>query len=215
MARTSLSEERAWREQARVVFLTLLGTGLRRGEVLGLRWRDVELADPEGALLRVRSTWVRGAEDTPKSEAGERTIALGSRVSDELFLHRGRSAFKGDDERVFGHPTKGSVLVHKRYAETLRLALAKAKIEKPMRPFHDARHSSITNAAAAGTAPEALMARAGDSDIATTQLYVDLAGERFRPEAERLERRLWGGSTVEQVEPIEQPIVPTSNESDD
>jgi integrase len=84
-----------------------------------------------------------------------------------------------------------------------------------MRPFHDARHSSITNAAAAGTAPEALMARAGHSDIATTQLYVDLAGERFRPEAERLERRLWGGSTVEQVEPIEQPIVPTSNESDD
>jgi integrase len=114
MERTSLSEERAWREQARVVFLTLLGTGLRRGEVLGLRWRDVELADPEGALLRVRSTWVRGAEDTPKSEAGERTIALGSRVSDELFLHRGRSAFKGDDERVFGHPTKGSVLDHKR-----------------------------------------------------------------------------------------------------
>jgi hypothetical protein len=33
-----------------------------------------------------------------------------------------------------------------------------------MRPFHDGRHTSITNAAAAGTPPAALMARAGHSD---------------------------------------------------
>jgi integrase len=188
----AVGEERAWREQARVVFLTLLGTGVRRGELLGLRWRDVDLVDPEGPTLRVRATWVRGAEDTPKSEAGERTIALGPGIADELFLHRGRSSFKDDDEHVFCHPAKGSVLDHKHYAETLKLALAKAKVEKPMRPFHDARHSSITNAAAAGTRPEALMARSGHSDIATTQLYVDLSGERFREEADRLERRLFG-----------------------
>ena len=36
------------------------------------------------------------------------------------------------------------------------------------------------------------MARAGHSDYATTRRYVDLAGERFREEADRLERRLWG-----------------------
>jgi site-specific recombinase XerD len=146
----------------------------------------------------VRSSWVRGGEDTPKSEAGERTIALGSTVADELFLHRGRSAFKGDAERVFGHPPKGSVLDHKRYAETLKLALAKAKIDKPMRPFHDARHSSITNAAAAGTAPEALMARVGHSDIATTQLYVDLASGALPPRGGALERRLFGGKAEPQ-----------------
>jgi hypothetical protein len=38
------------------------------------------------------------------------------------------------------------------------------------------------------------MARAGHSDFKTTQLYIDLAGERFREEAELLERRLWGGT---------------------
>jgi len=59
-----------------------------------------------------------------------------------------------------------------------------------MRPFHDGRHSSITNAAAAGTPPAALQARAGHSDYSTTQLYIDLAGETFREKAERLERRL-------------------------
>jgi len=39
-----------------------------------------------------------------------------------------------------------------------------------------------------------IMARAGHSDFATTQLYIDLAGERFRDEAELLERR-WLGAT--------------------
>jgi integrase len=63
-----------------------------------------------------------------------------------------------------------------------------------MRPFHDGRHSSITNAAAAGLSPAALMARAGHSDLKTTQGYIDLAGETFRAEASRLEERLWGGT---------------------
>jgi hypothetical protein len=35
-------------------------------------------------------------------------------------------------------------------------------------------------------------ARAGHSDFKTTQAYIDLAGEHFRPEAELLEERLWG-----------------------
>lgn len=52
----------------------------------------------------------------------------------------------------------------------------------------------LTNAAAAGTSPEALMSRAGHSSYATTRRYFDLAGERFRDEAERLEQRLWGAS---------------------
>ena len=41
-------EERAWREQARVLFLTIVTAGLRRGEILGLRWGSVHVADPEG-----------------------------------------------------------------------------------------------------------------------------------------------------------------------
>jgi hypothetical protein len=38
----------------------------------------------------------------------------------------------------------------------------------------------------------AIIVRAGHSDFATTQLYIDLAGERFRDEAELLEQRLFG-----------------------
>jgi integrase len=184
-------EERAWVEQARVVFLTIVGAGLRRGEILGLRWQDVALADPGGPRLRVRETFVRNRIETPKSAAGERTIALGDRLAGELLDHRGRTRFAGDGERVFCHPLTGGALDHKRYAGTFRAVLAKANVRGDIRPFHDMRHTSITNAAAAGTPPAALMARAGHSDFKTTQGYIDLAGETFREEADRLEERVF------------------------
>jgi integrase len=184
-------EASAWIEQARVVFLTVVSAGLRRGEILGLRWRDVSLADPVGATLRVRETWVRDQADTPKSEKSERTLAIG-RLAGELFEHRGRSGFRGDDERVFCHPQTGGPLDHKRYAVTLRAALKRARVDRTMRPFHDGRHTSITNAAAAGVSPAALMARAGHSDFKTTQGYIDLAGETFREEAELADERMFG-----------------------
>ena len=74
--------------------------------------------------------------------------------------------------------------------------MAKAGVEKTMRPFHDGRHTLITNSAAAGRSPAALMARAGHSDFKTTQGYIDLAGETFRAEAELLEQRLFGAESV-------------------
>jgi integrase len=80
----------------------------------------------------------------------------------------------------------------KRYAATLRQVLERAKVDGYVRPFHDGRHTSITNAAAAGVAPAALMARAGHSDFKTTQGYIDLAGETFREEAELAEERMLG-----------------------
>ena len=146
-------EKREWREQACTIFLVVLGVGLRRGELQGLRWRAVRLADPEGACLRVDETFVLGAADTPKSEAG----ALGARIADAFFEHRARTAYNGGDERVFVSPTKGTPFDPVRYAATYRKSLAPAGISDYVRPF-DGRHTSITNAAAAGSEPAALMA---------------------------------------------------------
>ena len=176
----------------------------RPSELLGLRWRNVHLADPAGPSLRVCETIVHGRADTPKSAASERTIAIGPRLAEELFDHRARTAYAGDDELVFCHPDKGSVLNHKGYADTFQAVLANAGITDRVRPFHDGRHSAITHEAAAGSAPAALQARAGHADFATTQRYIDLAGVVFRDEAVRAEARILG------------PWVPDSGtESDD
>lgn len=188
-------EERAWREQARVIFLVLADTGIRRGEVLGLRWRRVHLADPAGPRIRIDETFTRQRIDTPKSESSERTIELSEPIANELFEHRRRTAFQGEDERVFCSPTKGTPFDVTRYATTLRLALAKAEIEGAVRPFHDIRHTSITNGAAAGMTPAALQQRAGHSDYKTTEGYINLAGVAFPDEAAKHGKRLWGSDT--------------------
>lgn len=184
-----VEECRPWIDQARVVFLLVVACGLRRGEIIGLRWRHVDLVD---MLLRVEETWVAGRIDTPKSEAGERTIAFGQSIGEELWQHRARSAFDGDDERVFCHPAKGSTLDPALYAITLKAALKAAGVDRGMRPFHDGRHTAITNDARSGNTPLSIQNRAGHSSFSTTQRYIDLAGVVFRQEAERLEQHLFG-----------------------
>jgi hypothetical protein len=100
-----------WRDAAGQQVQETLGTAAdgwtkRRAES-GLR--------ADGARLRVRETLVRGQIDTPKSERGERTLAFGRRLADELFQHRARTAYAGDGEYVFVSPTKGSPFDAVRY----------------------------------------------------------------------------------------------------
>ncbi|HLM33696.1 MAG TPA: site-specific integrase, partial [Gaiellaceae bacterium] len=155
-------------------------------------------------LFSASETFVRGAEDhTPKSDARERTIALGPMHAEEFWQ---RSTAAGPLSRArtsgcFSHPEKGSPLDHKGYAATLKLALKKAGVTRTTRPFHDGRHTSITSSAAAGLSPAALMARAGHSDFKTTQGYIDLAGETFRAEAGLLEDQLFGANGYQKPVP--------------
>ena len=167
-------------DQDRAAFLTLVLTGLRRHELVGLRWRDVALAE---GVLRVRDS---------KTEEGVRSIALAPRLVEELWQHRRRSAFQGDDERVFHHPRTGGPFPPDKFREALNAALARSGITDYVRPFHDLRHTAITNDAAAGSSAIAVMSKAGHASMATTKRYLHLAGTVFRDEADALERRLLG-----------------------
>jgi integrase len=168
-------------EQARLVFLTLILTGLRRSELQALRWRDIDLLE---GVLRVRES---------KSKSGERAIALPTKLAESLSEHYRRTAYRGDDELVFCHPKRGTVYGAETFGDALRAALTAAGVEADLRPFHDLRHASLTNGAAAGESPIALMTRAGHANMATTKQYLHLAGTVFRDEAARLEDRLLGG----------------------
>jgi integrase len=167
-------------EQARTIFLTLVLTGIRRHEMQQLRWADVDLVD---AVLRVRDS---------KTEEGIRSIALSPALVTALVEHLGRTRFKGAGELVFCHPDKGSRYSEKRFAEQFRAALTAAGITDYVRPFHDLRHTSLTNEAAAGSGPIALMAKAGHTDMKVTRRYLHMAGTVFHDEAGALERRVFG-----------------------
>lgn len=131
-----------------------------------------------------------------KTEEGERSIALSPILVEALVAQLERTAFKGADELVFAHPTRGTKVDHEWYAAEFRKALAAVGITEYVRPFHDLRHTSLTNGAAGGETPIALMARAGHRSMATTNQYVHLAGVVFRDEAAALEQRLLGTPTA-------------------
>ena len=173
-------------DQARAVFLVLILTGVRRSELQALQWRDVDLLE---GVLRVRKS---------KSEAGERSIALSPMLREVLSDRFQQTVFRGNDEFVFCHPERGTIYRAERFREALSAALTAAGVEAHLRPFHDLRHASLTNGAAAGESPIALMTRAGHSNMATTRIYLHLAGTVFHDEAQRLEDRLLGGGSSTQ-----------------
>jgi integrase len=176
-------DERDWWSLAKAIVLTALGTALRRGELVGLRWRAVNLLE---AKIEVRETFVRGRFTTPKSKASRRVLELGPRTLGVLEEQWRGTAYRADDDLVFGHPTKGTPIetssLAKRY---LKPALARAGIEKPFRPFHDLRHTSLTHAAAAGNPQIYVQARAGHSQGSITERYMHAAQVLFPGAAER------------------------------
>lgn len=67
-------------------------TGLRTGEVDGLRWEDVDMATRR---LTIRRAWVDGAWETPKSRAGYRDVVLVARAYDALVRQQARTGQRG------------------------------------------------------------------------------------------------------------------------
>lgn len=180
-------------EQARVAFLTLILTGLRASELQRLRWHDVSLVE---RVLRVVDS---------KSDSGIRSIAIPSTLADELGRHFQRTAFKGDDERVFCHAKRGTTYSYEIWTPHFKAALKAAGIEGRVRQFHDLRHTAITLDAASGASEIAVMTKAGHSSFATTRTYLHLAGTVFREEAERMERMALGGSSTESSTDLGEP----------
>lgn len=169
-----------------------LGTALRRGELLGLRWRDVELLDRR---LTVRQSLVRGKFQTPKSRASRRTIELGPRTAEVLREQWRASRYQSDDSLVFCHPALGTPLDPSKISrDYMRPALGKAGINKPFRPWHDLRHTALTHEAAAGNPQAYVQLKAGHSQGTITERYIHAAQVLFPGAAAKGETRMFGSS---------------------
>jgi len=154
----------------RVLYLTAAMSGLRQGELLGLRWRDI---DWTAARVRVRRNWVRGEYGTPKSRRSSRSVPLADRVAGELDRHFQGSSFKADDDLVFPHPVIGTPLDRSRLLKRFKAALKRAQVREVR--FHDLRHTFGTRMAGAGVPMRTLQEWMGHRDIKTTLIYADYA----------------------------------------
>jgi integrase len=173
-------------EQDAAVFLTAAFTGLRRGELLALRWRDVDFA---GATIRVRASYAGGTLTSPKS-GRVRSVPMAPDVAAALARLGQRERFTGDDDLVFagevGGYLDGSAL-RRRYDR----ALAAAGLRR-MR-FHDLRHTFGTRMIARADIRR-VQEWMGHADIQTTMKYLHyaprhddaaLVADAFRPDPAR------------------------------
>ena len=84
-------------EQDGAIFLTAAFTGLRMGELLALRWRDVDF---ELQAIRVRASYTHRALDSPKNRTG-RTVPMIDAVAQQLAKLGTPPLFAGLDDLVF------------------------------------------------------------------------------------------------------------------
>lgn len=150
--------------------LTAAYSGLRWGELAGLRRCDVDL---EAKLVTVKRKLgeVNGALSfsPPKTAAGKRTIGIPSFVARSLAVHVDHYALRGEDGLVFpstdGEPMRRSNF-RRRVWEP-----ATSEVGMTGFRFHDLRHTAATLAAASGTSLKALMARIGHASAEAALRY--------------------------------------------
>jgi integrase len=159
------------------LFLTAAMTGIREGELVALRWRDVDWA---ASVIRVRRNYTRGRLGTPKSKRSSRALPMADRLGGELDRHFKRSLYQGDDHLVFCHPLTGEPYdasqIRKRfYAAMVAAGMGERCGRSGGITFHSLRHTFGTRMAAAGVPMRTLQEWMGHRNLATTEIYADYA----------------------------------------
>jgi integrase len=136
--------------------------GLRRGELRGLQWTNVDF---DNGVIRVERSWdpVKGPVDV-KTGAGRRAVPMAFVVRRELMTHKQRTQREGPD-LVFGR-TK----IEAFFASTIRARANKAWTQAGLEPItpHEARHCAISYFIAAGLDWKQISTWAGHGDVRQT-----------------------------------------------
>lgn len=152
------------------MLLLALTTGLRQGELLGLKWGDIDFA---AGILQVRRQYERdGAFSMPKASS-QRRLDLAPAELRALEIQReaqGRDRDRfgdryADQDLVFA-THRGRPLMHRNVFREFKRLLRKADL--PDIRFHDLRHTNATLMLGQGVHPKVVQERLGHSQVAIT-----------------------------------------------
>jgi integrase len=150
--------------------------GLRRGEVIGLRWCDVDL---KGRTLmvshQVQEVDGRGVVCPPKSDASVRTVALdlGTVTMLRHLRTKHRSAIRGNPQQFIFLDPRGNPISPGFVSHAFARSVAEAGLP-PIR-FHDLRHGAASLSLAAGNELKTVQALLGhDSIVLTADTYTSV-----------------------------------------
>lgn len=152
------------REYLRSLITTAIDTSMRRGELLKLQWKDINLADRKITIIASNSKTLKTRE-----------VGMTNRVYNELKSLWELSP-KDITEIVFG--------IKDNFKKSFASACKDAQIEHLR--FHDLRHTAITRMIQAGLAPMEIMKISGHSQINTFARYVNPDTNAVQRIADRL-----------------------------
>jgi len=145
------------------LFETLYSTGCRIGEVVPLRWSDVDFA--------------RGTAIVTGKGSKDRLVILGPKALDALGRLRGASAADADGA-VFASPA-GKPVSPRLVERRMKRYLAEAGLPADLTP-HKLRHSFATHLLDAGADLRSVQEMLGHSSLSTTQVYTHVSVERLK-----------------------------------
>jgi integrase len=170
-------------DRLEVLYRVGLSLGLRRGEVLGLRWEDIDFAT---SILRVAQTVQRTKTrglilSTPKTKGSIRTIPIPHVLLAALKLHKERQDQEGVENQhdlVF-ISTKGTPLDPDNVTHRFKVFVKAAGLPDDIH-FHTLRHSCATLLLAQGVPIHVVKDILGHSQISTTMRYAHPTEQTMR-----------------------------------
>ena len=170
--------EAARGERNETLYIVAVHTGLRQGELLGLRWTDIDLSGATGELSVRRSLKVtpKGLGfGPPKNKASRRSVPLNKTAVAALKAHRKRQNEERlrtpewvDNDLVFpnrvGRPMDHNNLYHREYKALLK----KAGLAEQAFTFHSLRHTFGTALFKRGEHPKIVQSLLGHASIVQT-----------------------------------------------
>ncbi|HSL01466.1 MAG TPA: site-specific integrase [Rubrobacteraceae bacterium] len=162
--------EAARGDRLEALYVLAVTTGLRRGELLGLRWEDVDLAE---GVVRVRQALTaEGTITRPKNARSRRVVALTPAAIDAMQRHADRQRDEGNydpDGLVFTTTSGTPINVANLRVRSFKPLLQRAGL--PDIPFHALRHTAATLMLGAGVHPKIAADMLGH---ASTQITLDV-----------------------------------------
>lgn len=184
----------------KMLIVMALGTGLRQGELLALKWSDIDFANNTVSVSKsIKLVYLVDKdgnrkssilEQTPKTKSSLRTIPVPSNIIDELKLYKeeqeknSKNELYENNDIVFADDTGNyldSRYLSKRYTKLLK----EAKID--YKKFHSLRHTYATRLFEAGIPIKTVQVLMGHSDIKTTMnIYTHVMPEEKTKAVEKL-----------------------------
>jgi integrase len=164
--------------QNEALYVVAAHTGLRRGELLGLKWEDVEVTSDKGRISVRRALKVTRdglGFGPPKNKTSRRLMPLNATAASALRIHRKqqsrqklRASEWADHDLVFpnrnGKPMDPNNFYHREYKPLLK----RAGLDNQGFTFHTLRHSFATELFTQGKYPKQIQTLLGHSSITQT-----------------------------------------------